>query len=409
MHSQLEAIEPGSFRAYLNYLEEGYRHYHLAMRHLVERDFRSLAEFMSPQNIPLFLRIKSLSRHYRNVGRYFKHPRLRASFSFQDMYMGLSPFEAPATFSLLQYTELADGVWFPSGGMASIVDALLGIAETYGSEFIHDAAVTRIDINNGRASGVTLSNGTHFAADLVVANADLPYVYRDLLPPSKDTKKLLRKRYSCSTITFFWGLDRRFEQLPPHNLYLSDNFQENFDSITRDNSIPTDPSLYIHAPVRLDPSMAPQGQDTLIAIVPVGHIDGQSPARWEEIVQRARAAVCDRLKDMGLPNVEKHITFEMTAIPHDWRDRFNLVKGATHGLSHTLNQMAYFRPHNRHKRYHNLYFAGASTHPGTGIPCALLSGKFAAERIVKEIPLARTQAVLDQPVPLTVPKEPAHI
>ncbi len=195
----------------------------------------------------------------------------------------------------------------------------------------------------------------------------------------------MRKRFSCSVISFFWGIDRTYTELGPHTLFLADQYRENFDCIEYGSGLPDDPSLYIHAPSRLDPSMAPPGQDTLIAIVPVGHIAETVQQDWEGLRDRARRHVLRRLRSIGIADLESHIKFESTCTPPVWRERYNLVKGATHGLSHRISQMAYFRPPNRHRRYENLYFAGASTHPGTGMPTAMVSGRLASERIMQEL------------------------
>jgi phytoene dehydrogenase-like protein len=154
--------------------------------------------------------------------------------------------------------------------------------------------------------------------------------------------------------------------------------------IDRDLSLPNNPSLYVHAPARLDSSMTPLGQDTLTAIVPVGHLSETGEQNWNALRDEARQHVFRRLRTLGITDLEAHIKFEETYTPLSWAKRYNLVKGATHGLSHRLTQMAYFRPANRHPRYKNLYFVGASTHPGTGIPTAMVSGRLAAGRIVEE-------------------------
>ncbi|HEX5809002.1 MAG TPA: FAD-dependent oxidoreductase, partial [Anaerolineales bacterium] len=219
----------------------------------------------------------------------------------------------------------------------------------------------------------------------VLANADLPYVYRDLLPPNGEAKQLARKRFSCSVVSFFWGVDKTYEQLQPHTLFLADDYRENFDSIIRDLSLPANPCLYVHAPARLDRVMAPAGQDTLIGIVPVGHMSENGEQDWATIRDQARQHVFRRLKTLGITDLEEHIKFEVNFTPLSWRKRYNLMKGSTHGLCHNLTQLAYFRPDNKHSRYHNLYFVGASTRPGTGLPTAMVSGRLAAERIVDEM------------------------
>ena len=385
MHEQLESFEPGSFRGLLRYLEEGNRHYHLGMEKLVNRDFRKPSDFFKISNLPLAFQLKPFANHYRNTSAYFMDSRLKSAFTFQDVYMGLSPFEAPATFSMMPYTELAHGVWYPRGGMYAIVEALVELAQRAGVTFEFDTAVAYIDVNGSQTRGVVLSDGRHLTADTVLANADLPYVYKDLLPQDGETKRLERKRFSCSVVSFFWGVDKPYTQLPPHTLFLAGDYRENFRSIIRDLGLPANPSLYVHAPARLDPSTAPEGQDTVIGIVPVGHISEDKEQDWAEIRDEARQHVFRRLRAIGITDLEEHIKFEVNYTPLSWRKRYNLMKGSTHGLCHNLTQLAYFRPRNKHSRYHNLYFVGASTHPGTGLPTAMVSGRHAAHRILDDL------------------------
>jgi phytoene desaturase len=385
MQEQLEDFEPGSFQGLLRYMDEGGRHYRLGVEKLVNRDFRKASEFFTFKNLPLLYQIKPLVNHYQNMSAYFDDPRLKAAFTFQDVYMGLSPFEAPATFSMMPYTELAHGVYYPYGGMYSVVEALMQLAREAGVEFLFNSSVERIELNGTHARGITLDDGQRFGSDAVLANADLPYVYKDLLPDEDLADSLVRKRFSCSVISFFWGLDKVYETLPPHTLFLADDYRENFQSIIRDLDLPANPCLYLHAPARLDPSMSPQGQDTLIAIVPVGHMNGNGSQDWNEIRDKARRHVFRRLAALGITDLEAHIKFETVYTPPSWSKHYNLMKGSTHGLCHNLTQLGYFRPRNRHPRYHNLYFTGASTHPGTGMPTAMVSGRLSARRILDDL------------------------
>jgi phytoene desaturase len=394
LSAQVEAVEPGATDGLLRYLAEGRRHYDLAMPGLVERDFRSAREFVTPRTLALALRLRALQPHYRHMGDFFASPRLRAAFSFQDVYMGLSPFRAPSTFSLTPYSELAHGVWYPREGMRRIVDVLVALADEAGVRFAYDEAVERIGLEGGHASGVVLRGGRLLRADAVLANADLPYVYRRLLPDRRAASALARRRSSGSAISFFWGLDTAYPELAPHTLFLADDYRDNFERIERNLPLPPAPSLYVHAPARLDPTAAPAGGDTIVAVVPTGHMTygGDDPVRlaeqeaaWADARDGARQAVLDRLVLLGVRDLASHITVEATATPLDWRSRFNLERGATHGLAHTLAQLAYLRPHNRHSRYRNLYFAGASTHPGTGVPTALVSGRLAAARLADDV------------------------
>lgn len=384
MQEQLESFEPGGFQGLLRYMDEGGRHYRLGIEKLVNRDFRKASEFFTLQNIPLLLQLKPLVNHYRNMSTYFDDPRLKAAFTFQDVYMGLSPFEAPATFSMMPYTELAHGVFYPRGGMYSVVEALMELAREAGVDFLFDSSIASIDVDKACARGATLEDGQRFESDAVLANADLPYVYRDLLPDDDLANTLAHKRFSCSVISFFWGVDRVYDKLGPHTLFLADDYRENFKSIIDDLGLPSNPCLYIHAPSRLDPSMSPPGQDTLIAIVPVGHMSANREQDWGDIRDRARGHIFRRLASLGITDLEAHIKFETSFTPLSWVKHYNLMKGSTHGLCHNLTQLGYLRPRNRHPRYHNLYFAGASTHPGTGMPTAMISGRLSAQRILDD-------------------------
>ena len=385
MRRQLEAIEPGSFAALGRYLERGARHYTIVAEKMVERDFRRPTDYMRIGGLDLLLRDNPLANHYRRMGGYFRAPRLKNAFTFQDLYVGLSPFEAPSILSLMPYTELTDGVWYPEGGMYAVVESLVDLAREAGVEFRFGTEVARIETAGLRVLGVTLVDGSRVRADAVVANADLPYVYDRLLPPDPSAAALGRKRFSCSTLSFFWGLDRTYDALAPHTLFLPDDYRETFDSIVRDHDLPANPSVYIHAPRRLDAAVAPPGRDSVTVIVPVGHLRDDGRQDWDELADRARAHVFRRLRTIGIHDLGEHIAFEHAFTPVTWARRQNLAKGATHGLAHTPMQLGWFRPPHRHRRFHNLYFAGASTHPGTGVPTAMASGRLAAGRLLQDV------------------------
>jgi phytoene desaturase len=399
MQAQLEAFEPGSFAGFLRYLELAGTHYKFAMPQLVERDFRHLWEFANPRTLGMLLKLKALRRHYASMASYFADPRLKAAFTFQDMYMGLSPFEAPSLYSLLQYTELTEGVWLPIGGMYRIVEALAALAEQLGVKFSYGSPVEQVEVDENRTTGVRLSSGERIPAEVIVANADLSYVYRRLLPQDGSARRLERMKYGCSAMVFYWGLARRYSELGVHNLFLAQDYRRSFDPIFQELTLPDEPSFYVHAPARLDPAAAPASGDSLMVALPVGHLNEHTPQDWNELQERARGHVIHRLRQFGLDDLEQHIVVEHRAMPHDWQSRFNLTKGSTHGLSHDLTQMGYLRPRNRHSRYRNLYFVGASTHPGTGIPTVLISARLAAERIREEVPLPYAAAAVAPALP----------
>jgi phytoene desaturase len=385
MQEQLEKVEKTAFTGFLNYIAEGSKHYKISVEKFVGRNFFNIFEYFSLKNLPLIFKLKALDKHYRNTGRFFKDERLKAAFTFQNMYLGLSPYDAPATYSLLQYTELAEGVWFPMGGMYAGIQAFVNIAEKLGVKFIYNTPVKQLRVEGSRVVSAVLNDHYEISADIFVGNADLPYIYDQLLPDRAVAKKLDEKLYTCSTIMFYWGVDKQYSQIAHHNVFLGGEYKASFDQIFNDHTLPEVPSFYVHAPARTDKAAAPEGHDTLYVLVPVGHLDERSEQDWDAMVNRARETVFTRLaKEMGVTDLKEHIKFEIVHTPKTWKEKFNLVKGAAFGLSHNFWQVGYLRPQNRHQKYKNMYFAGASTHPGTGLPIVLLSARLTTERILKE-------------------------
>lgn len=385
MEEQLEKIEPGSYRKSQKYVSKGYEFFQLARKKLIGRNFFNIFEFATLKNLILVLKLKTYISHSRYIKRFFKNQHLRMAYTFQNIYVGQSPFDSPALFAMVPAAELMEGSYFPEGGMFSIVSKLKSAAESEGVKLIFNKAVREIKIKDKKAYAVLLEDRTETKADIIVANADLPYAYRELLPDSRESSRLERMSYSCSAICFHWAVDKVYPQLDHHNVFLSENYQTGLDRIFKDKLVDDHPSFYINAPARTDKTAAPEGEDTFSVIVGVGHIDKKIKQDWNELKRISRAGVLERLKQAGLDDLEEHIKFEFCYSPVNWEDYCNISKGAVFGsLSHSIFQMGYFRPHNRHGKYKNLYFAGGSTHPGNGIPNVLLSAKLVAERIIKE-------------------------
>lgn len=386
MREQLDALEPGAFNAMLRYLSEGYRAYHASLNSFVGRNFTHILQYFSPANLPLMFEVKALQKHYANLTRFFRDPRLRAAFSFQNMYLGLSPYDAMATYSLLQYTEMAEGVWFPRGGLYSVIESLERIAAGLGVRFRYDSPVSQIITEGNRATGVALQGGETLSADIVIANADLPYVYKELLPGGMPAR-MSRMKYTSSALMFYWGVKgERSPALLHHNVFLADQqYKESFDRIFRDHTLPDRPSFYVAAPTRTDASFAPAEGDSIMVLVPTGHLDETQKQDWTAQRQQAREVIYKRLAQVGFTDLRERTLFEESIGPQEYEKQINLMKGSAFGLSHNFMQVGYLRPHNRHSRYGNLYFVGASTHPGTGLPLVLLSAKLVEERIKKEI------------------------
>ena len=384
MKVQHEKIEPGSFAKSQKYVTAGYEIFQIGINKLIGRNFDNIFQFANFRNIGMLIKLKTYISNWRYVKKFFKDPHLRMAYTFQNIYVGQSPFNSPALFSMVPAAELTEGSFFPKGGMYTIVENLLSEAYASGVLFHYNMPVNKIRVKGNMAESIILENGSVINADVVVANADLPYVYRKLLPDKGKSRRLDRMKYSCSAICFHWGLDKVYPQLGHHSVFLSDGFREGLDRIFKDKSISDHPSFYIHAPVRTDPEAAPVGQDTLSFIVGSGHVDKMKKQDWDDLKKKTHNAVVQRLKQLGMEDIEEHIKFEICYTPESWESAFNISRGSVFGsLAHNLLQMAYFRPHNQHSHYKNLFFVGGSTHPGNGIPNVLLSAKLTAERILK--------------------------
>jgi len=384
MKSQLEAMEPGSNAHYQRYIKEGYQFFNMSINGLLGRNFYHMFQFINLKNLWLLIKLKTRIKHTDYIKRFFTDRRLQMAFTFQNIYVGQNPYKQPAFFSMLPGAEIAEGALFPKGGMHRVVEKLLTTALELGVKFHYKKPVEKIIVTGNKTDGIQLENGKIIKADMVIANADLPYVYAQLLPDKKAANRLKKKEYSCSAIVFHWGMDKVYPQLDHHSIFLNEPYKKGMEKIFNEKSLSDNPSFYIHAPVRTDKSAAPENQDTLSIIVPAPQLDSKSEQDWQKLKQTARESVIRRLKEAGLTDIEEHIKFETNYLPKTWESYCNVTNGSVFGsLSHTIFQMGYFRPHNRHNKYKNLYFVGGSTHPGNGIPLVLLSAKLTSERILK--------------------------
>ena len=381
LQAQFEEFEKGSFGKFLSLAGRGFEIYEKAMP-MIARNYFRVIDFSLLKYPFLLWRYKAFTRHYKYISRYFKSEELRAFFTFQNLYLGQNPFTASGMYSFLPFMELADGVYFPKGGMHEVAESLLAAAREEGVRLYLDAPVKKIEVEGNRVTGVTLGDGSFHPADIVVANADLPYVYQNLLPESRKARRLGRLKYSCSAMVFHWGMDHSYPQLGQHTVFVSEKHKESCRAIFRENSFAESPSIYMHSPVSSDKSAAPENQDSITAIIHTGNLDDGKAMDWGVLKEKARDGILKRLEEEGLKDFKKHIKFEICYTPAEWKSVFNLSRGGTFGsLAHNLLQMGFLRPGNQHKKYRNLYFAGGSTQPGSGMPLSLLSAKLVTERI----------------------------
>ena len=382
------------FERYLGFLQEAHRHYELSVTHVLKKNFTSLFSMARPSFLRHLLELHPFESIYSRASKYFWTERLRRVFTFGSMYMGMSPFDAPGTYSLLQYTELAEGIWYPKGGFHSVIDAFVRVGERYGITYRLSTPVASIQLslNGRRATGVTLPTGESISADIVIINADLVYAYNNLLPPSSKATSLQKRPASCSSISFYWAMNRQIPELTTHNIFLADDYRESFDDIFKKQLIPTQPSFYVNVPSRIDPTAAPEGKDSIVVLVPVGHlldkkeglgIKVDSKQDWNAMVTKARKTVFSTIEARtGARDLQGALVKEIVNTPQSWKDVFNLDKGAILGLSHSFFNVLSFRPSTRHASIDRLHFVGASTHPGTGVPICLAGSKVTSEQVL---------------------------
>ncbi len=386
MVANLEAIEPGVTSGYYRFLEDAGKKYRIGRRQFVEKNFNRAADFFTGPNLLLLGKLNALDKMYAHVSKFFRDDRLRQAFSMQSMYLGISPYEAPAVYTLLPYTELAeDGLYYPQGGIYRLPTAMAEVARKLGVDIQTGRTVTQIMVKDGHARGVCV-DGDLLPADIIVSNADLPYSYTDLLaerPARYEEAGWKTQPFTSSAFMLYLGTDKQYPELLHHNFFLSSDYRRNFDEIFHAKVPPRDPSLYVNCPSRTDPSAAPPGCDNIFVLAPIPHLTDQQ--KWDSgQVVRFKDKVYDKLEGWGLTDLRKHVTVEQVVTPHEWRDQYNLKYGAAFGLSHGIAQVGYFRPSNKAPHIDNLYFVGASTVPGTGVPLVCLGAKLVVERITAD-------------------------
>lgn len=326
---------------------------------------------------PDLVRLGGYRSVYGLVSRFIKDERLRIVFSFHPLLIGGNPFTASAIYTLIPYLERRWGVHFAMGGTGRIVAGLAGLVNGQGGTIRYQAEVAQITVDNGRATGVRLVSGEAIPADIVVSNADSAWTYRHLVPAGASRRwsgrKLDRSRYSMGLFLWYFGTNRRYEDVPHHTILLGPRYRELLRDIFQRKVLAEDFSLYLHRPTATDPSLAPPGCDGFYVLSPVPNLAGATD--WRTAAEPYRQAIARYLSATVLPDLERHVVTSRIMTPLDFQDRLDAFRGAAFGLEPVLLQSAWFRPHNRSEDIAGLYLVGAGTHPGAGVPGVLSSAK----------------------------------
>ncbi len=362
--------------------------------------WRDLFKLSMLRMLPLLRPWQSLDGE---LNRYFNDPRIRLAFSFQSKYLGMSPFNCPSLFSILSYLEYDFGVWHPIGGCSAVSEAMADIATEMGATIALDDGVEEILFESDRAVGVRTASGEHFA-DAVVINADFAQAMTKLVPDRIRRRwtdaRIAKKKFSCSTFMMYLGIDGR-EDLAHHTIYTAADYVKNLHDIETNHVLSDDPSFYVQNASVTDDSLAPRGQSTLYVLAPVSHRHGNID--WTHERPRFRDKVMQQLARLGIKDLEHRIRFEKIITPHCWETEYDIHRGATFNLSHSLGQMLHLRPRNRFEDLKGVYLVGGGTHPGSGLPVIYESARITSRLLLHDMGLDASW--LDS----AAPAEPARV
>ncbi len=382
MLNQIDDLEPRDVEGYLRYLSYVARIYRITAPVFIENQPPKLHDFLS---VPVWEmpHVDPLRTMSQSIQQFVKHPKLQQLLGRFATYTGASPYLAPATLNVIAHVELNQGVWYPQGGIYSIAKALEQVAVELGVHIHYNHPVKSILTQHGVAYGVALADDTPILSDIVLANADVGFVYDKLIRDQSSalqqhTERLLQMEPSCSGLIFMWGIDRSFSELAHHNILFSQDYAREFHQLFTEQKMPDDPTIYLAITSKTDSSHAPAGCENWFVLV---NAPALSPHfDWNAQLPSYRERVLDKLSDFGL-NIRPHLKHERILTPHDLERLTNARRGALYGTSSNNRFAAFNRPHNRSQHIDHLYFVGGTTHPGGGVPMVMLSAKVVTEMI----------------------------
>jgi len=320
----------------------------------------------------------------QGVRRFIKDPKLVDVLNYFIKYVGSSPYDAPALMNLLPYIQFGYGLWYVKGGMYGIAEGLQKLAEELGVNIRVNSEVAEIQHNAGHATAVRLLDGTVIPADIVVSNMEAIPAYKKLLNNEKEAKRLQRFEPSCSGLVLHLGVDTIYPQLAHHNFFYSDHPREHFNAVFHDNKLSDDPTIYLVAPVKSDPTQAPPGCEIIKILPHIPHLNPEQPLTAEDYAA-LRERVLIKLERMGLTDLRKHIVCEEYWTPIDIEQRYYSNQGSIYGVVADRFKNLGFKIPQRSKDISNLYFVGGSVNPGGGMPMVTLSGQLVRDKILADL------------------------
>ncbi len=405
---ECERVESGVRPGVMAFLQDAEIKYRTSFEKLVNRNADNPLTWLGALSLNELRHLSVWRSLDSELRRFFRSRYLREALGAYGMYLGGSPYDLPGLFSILPYGELAYGLWLPKGGIYSLVAGIERLARELGVTIHTGQRVQRILTEAGRVTGIELANGQQHFASLVVSNVDLPTTNSELVPsnalPERARRKTLQTKMTPGVLTFYWGIRGKVENLGHHTIFLPQDFQASFADLFKAKRIPRDLPFYVSVPSETDAALAPAGDTTMFVLVPTPLLSELGDIDWPSTVRDIKARVLARLQQHGIEIAPERITVEETYTPADWRQRFGLYDGSAFGAAHTLFQVGPFRSRNYSEDVKGLFYTGASTTPGTGMPMVVLSGKLTAERIVEHCGLRIPQSN-DNALAATLPAE----
>ncbi|PZW46533.1 phytoene desaturase [Humitalea rosea] len=387
MEAEIARLCPGDAAGFRPFLESN-RAKLRAFTPVLERGFGSHSAIFGADMVRALKLLRPHLSVDQDLARHFRDPRVRLAFSFQTKYLGMSPFRCPSLFTILSFLEYEHGVFHPRGGCGAVSEAMARVAGEMGVNIRYDTPVDRVDVVDGRTTGVTVA-GRHIAADAVVVNADFAHAMPKLLPGTTrkrwTDKRIAAARYSCSTFMLYLGIEGVFPDLAHHTILLAEDYKRNIAEVDG-GILPEIPSVYVQNACVTDPSMAPPGHSTLYVLVPVPNL--RHGADWAAEAARYRELALDRLSVLGLGDIRARIRSEKMVTPQDWQDDYAVGYGATFNLTHDLMQMLSFRPRNRFAEVGGVYLVGGGTHPGSGLPVIYEGARITSKLVLDDLGVA---------------------
>lgn len=380
--AKLDPADIAGYRRFLDYSAGVYREGYEKLGHVPFLDFTSMIKAA-----PHLAKYQAWRSVYSMVSSFVKNEKLRQALSFHTLLVGGNPMTTSAIYALIHKLERDSGVWCAIGGTNRLVAGMVRLFERLGGVLRLGDPVAEIETLGERATAVVTRSGARFEADAVASNADLIHSYRDLLRTSRSAQRtaarLEKKRFSPSLFLVHFGIKGTWPGIPHHMILFGPRYQGLLDDIYEHGVLSQDSSLYLHHPTVTDPSLAPEGHSTFYALAPVPHL-GKFPVDWNEIAPVLEKRILDEVGRRLIPDIHERIVTKFSYAPNDFRDDLGAHLGSAFSLEPILSQSAYFRAHNRDDSIPNLYFVGAGTHPGAGIPGVVGSAKATATLMLEQ-------------------------